>query len=367
MVSAPDAVERRPPDDEVLDASTLAQRQGVSLEAVELIRGNEVIDLHIEGNLVPRLMPYDQRKRHGKLPFGGRWFGHLDFPRIIEGGLTGAMWSITTNPLRRAARRWPVFLENLKNLEALIASTDGRFQVVRNHTEFLAARAAGAHACLLAIQGGNALDSAPDGPASIPGDVITRVTLVHLTTSNFGVTSSPLKVIGRNDGLTSHGKDMVRALEAKRILVDLAHINPEGFWDAVEVHDPSLPLVSTHTGVDGVKKHWRNLDDQQIKAIADSGGTIGIIFSQAFLKTRGGPTDGQMVVAHMQHVIDVVGDDFVSIGSDYDGAIVPPPELRDGSHYPKLVQRMLDRGWGPERIQKVLGQNALRVFQAVRP
>jgi membrane dipeptidase len=182
------------------------------------------------------------------------------------------------------------------------------------------------------------------------------------------VTSSPFKAAGlRRGGLTAAGKDHVRALDAERILVDLAHINPAGFWDAVEVHDRSLPLIATHTGVNGVRPYWRNLDDRQIKAIADSGGTIGIIFAQIFLKRRRGPKDAGMILDHMQHVIDVAGEDFVSIGSDYDGMIVPPPDLRCGSHYPRLVQKMLDRRWSDTRIRKVLGGNFLRVFEAVRP
>ena len=345
----------------------LARAQGVSLDAVELVRASELIDLHIEGILVPRLVPYDPLRRHGAAPFFGHWFGHLDMPRILEGGLTGAMWSITTNPFRSAESRWRVFLENLARLRALIDAAGARFRVVSNHAEYLAARKDGAHACLLAIQGGNALEAAPEGPASIPDDSIVRVTLVHLTSSGYGSTSSPLAIVGRRRGLRGEGRELVRALNERRILVDLAHINPAGFWDAVEVHDPSLPIVATHTGVDGKKKHWRNLDDRQIKAIADSGGTIGIIFAQTFLQTRGGPSDANMIVDHMQHVVDVVGEDFVSIGSDYDGMIVPPPELRNGAHYPRLVQRMLDRGWSHDRVIKILGTNFLRVLEAIRP
>ncbi len=349
------------------DDAELARRQGVSVEAVQLTRSAEVIDLHIEGYLVPRLMPYDPRERHDRWPFGGRWFGHLDFPRILEGGLTGAMWSITTNPARGPAGRWAAFLDNLARLRASIEATDGLFRVVRDAREYRAARAEGAHACLLAIQGGNALEAAPDGPASIPDDVITRVTLVHLTSSCYGVTSSPLRLGGGDRGLSPAGRDLVAALDARRVLVDLAHINPAGFWDAVAVHDRSLPLIATHTGVSGVKPHWRNLDDRQLRAIADSGGTVGIIYSQAFLAVRGGPRDVGMIVDHMQHVVDTVGEDFASIGSDYDGAIVPPPDLRCGSHYPRLVQHMLDRGWSTERIRKVLGGNALRVLSEIRP
>ena len=309
---------------------------------------------------------YALGERHGLGPTRGRFFGHVDFPRAIEGGLTGGMWSITTNPLRRPRGRWRVFLENLSALRRAIEG-DGRFRVVRTLSEYRAARASGARCCLLAIQGGNALQGAPEGPASIPDRAITRVTLVHLTSSHYGATSSPFAKLSRARGLTALGASMVEQLDEERILVDLAHIDPPGFWDAVRAHDRSLPLIATHTGVSGVTPHWRNLDDDQLKAIADTGGTIGIIFSQAFLKRRGGPRDGRMVVEHMKHVIRAVGDDFVSIGSDFDGAIVPPPDLRSALAYPALVQHLLDEGVAERSILKILGENALRVLGAIRP
>jgi membrane dipeptidase len=218
-----------------------------------------------------------------------------------------------------------------------------------------------------AIQGGNALEAAPELAASIPDDIITRVTLVHLTNSAFGTTSSPLALWRSGKGLTTKGREMVQSLNAQRILVDLAHINPEGFWDAVDVHDMSQPLIATHTGVDGVRPHWRNLDDKQLKAIAETGGTIGVIFALPFLKRRGGPSNLDMVLEHLEHIIAVCGEDHASIGSDYDGAIVPPRDCRDGLAYPRMTQRMLERGWSATRVEKVLRGNALRVLGAVRP
>ena len=74
-----------------------------------------------------------------------------------------------------------------------------------------------------------------------------------------------------------------------------------------------------------------------------------------------------MIVAHMQHVIDTVGEDFVSVGSDYDGAIVPPKGFASGDSYPRLAQAMLDRGWTAERVEKVLGGNFLRALALLRP
>jgi membrane dipeptidase len=340
---------------------------GVSREAFDLASSSEIFDLHIDTFIPPRLWGYDPLKRHGKGLFRGRFFGHLDLPRIAEGGLSGAMWSITTNPFRAPESRWRTFLRNLESLQALSANSSGKMAIARNYSEYKAVRANGAHACLPAIQGGNALEAAPLGALSIPDKLITRITLVHLTNSCYGVTSSPLARKRRDEGLAESGRELVEQLNEARIFVDLAHINPAGFWDANEVHDSSQPLIATHTGVVGVTPHWRNLDDKQIKAIAVTGGTVGVIFAAQFLGRPKGPKDGEMVVEHLSHIIDVAGEDHASIGSDYDGAITPPLGLRDGLGYPRLVQKMLDRNWSDERIRKLLGGNALRALRLLRP
>jgi membrane dipeptidase len=328
----------------------------LSNEALQIARDAEIVDLHLDTFIAMRLFGWDLTKRHDVGPLRGNFFGHVDLPRIQEGGLKGAMWSITTNPFRSAAGRWRTFSENLERLKTKIERTDG-LGIACTHSDYLAVRRSGAHACLLSVQGGNCFDAAP----SLPERLITRVTLVHLLDSAIGATSTPIPRWRAQTGLSEKGRALVQELDRLRIFVDLAHIHPDGFWEAVEVHDRGLPLIATHTGVSGATPHWRNLDDRQLRAIADSGGVAGIIFSANFLRPGG-------VLGHMQHVIDTVGEDFVAIGSDYDGAITPPRELRDGAAaYPTLIQQMLDRRWSIERIEKVLAKNFLRAFAALRP
>lgn len=345
--------------------SELAERLSVSEDAVRLTRDHEVIDLHLDTFIVVRLVGYELDKRHDGNFMRGVAFGHLDLPRASDAGLSGGMWSITTNPFRTAAGRWRTFQDNLVRMRGLIDDSAGQLAMVRNRAEYDAARTAGSHACLLSVQGGNCFDEGH--VREITDDAIVRVTVVHLTNSALGTASTPFSHLRRNKGLTEKGRELVEALDAQRIFVDLAHVHPDGFWDAVEIHDKSLPLIDTHTGVAGVTPHWRNLDDAQIKAIADSGGTIGIIYSRHFLDGKHGHKDGRMILEHMQHIIDVAGDDFVSIGSDYDGAIVPPKGLESGDSYPRLVQLMLDRGWDDVRIAKILGGNFLRALSMLRP
>ncbi len=355
-----------PPAIPVPDAESLAARLGCSVEAVRLTRSCELIDLHIDTFIPPRLWGYDILTRHRGGPLGRFFFGHLDLPRMFEGGMNGACWSITTNPLRGAKSRWRTFSKNLARLQSMIEGSQGIMVMARTEGEYREARRRGAHACFLSIQGGNALEAAPLGVASLPGRDIVRVTLVHLTDSVYGATSSPLGFFRRNKHLSTKGADFVRQLNSARIFVDLAHIHETAFWDAVEVHDKSQPLLATHTGVSGVVPHWRNLTDAQLKAIADTGGTVGIIFSGVFTRRPGAPSNADMLVDHMEHIRKVVGEDHVSIGSDYDGAISPPPDLAGGDMYPNLVERMLRRGWSEGAIAKALGDNFLRCLKHLR-
>jgi membrane dipeptidase len=348
------------------DPAGWARELGISREAVEVYLGCEAIDLHVDSFIWNRILRYDLRKRHGDGLLGARFLSMVDFPRVREARLAGAIWVITTNPLRSAATRPDAFVENVRRLQGIFESVPDDFQVVRNVREYKAAVAAGKHAAFLGIQGGNALDRDLDAIDLIPDDLIVRITLVHLSSSRIGVTSSPAAGARRGEGLSPFGRDFVRRLDEKRILVDLAHINREGFFDAIAVHDRSLPLIVTHTGVTGVTPHWRNLDDEQLRAIADSGGTIGVMYQSSFLGDAYLGGRSESVVRHLEHIVNVVGDDHASLGSDWDGAICPPRDLKSPLELPRLVEHMLRRSWTPERIQKILASNYLRVVEAIR-
>jgi membrane dipeptidase len=348
------------------DPSVWARELGISREAVELYVAGDVIDLHLDTFIWKRILGYDLLRRHGQGPTRGHFLSHVDLPRIREACLTGGTWVITTNPLRSAARRPAVFVENLRRLQGILESVPDEVAVVRNVREYRKAVASGRHAAFLGIQGGNALDRQLDDLDLIPDDLVLRVTIVHLSSSRIGVTSSPAARSRQGEGLSGFGRDFVARLDEKRILVDLAHINREGFWDAVAVHDPSLPLIVTHTGVNGVHKHWRNLDDDQLQAIADSGGVIGVMYQSSFLGESAFRGHSDAVVRHLAHIIETVGEDFAALGSDWDGAISPPRDLQSPLELPRLVEHMLRRRWSPERIHKVLGGNFLRCVEAIR-
>lgn len=348
------------------DPQGWADALGVSREAIDLYLESDVFDFHVDSFIWNRIFGYDLTERHDEGVFGARFYSQVDLPRIREAQITGACWVITTNPAKIAEERANAFVENVRTLRAILESVPDDVAVVRNAREYRAARAAGKHGAFIGMQGGNALDRDPAALDLIPDDLVLRITLVHLSSSSLGVTSSPAAGKRGPRGLTQAGRDYVRRLNHKKIFVDLAHISREGFFDALEVHDRSQPVLVTHTGVNGVFPHWRNLDDEQIKAVADLGGTIGIMFHGQFLDGKYMGGSAEAIVRHLEHVMKVAGDDFASLGSDWDGAICTPRDMPTCLELPKMVDLMLRRGWKGDAVKKVLGGNAIRVIESLR-
>ncbi len=347
---------------EQLDEPSLADHGRISADAAALHADADVIDLHVDSFIWRRVFGYDFRRRHTAFT-RGVMMSQFDLPRARDAGVNGATWVITTNPLGDARDREAKFFENLSELTTLLESPEAAARVVRTAAEYRAARAQGLHAAFVGVQGGNALAYSLDAIDRLSSGIILRVTILHLTSSRLGTTSSPL---GGKSGLTGYGKDFVRRLNAHKILVDLAHISPAGFWDAVAAHDPQVPFLVTHTGVSGVFPHWRNLDDTQLRAVANSGGTVGIMYHSEYL---GDPIfDGRLetLVRHLEHVSNVAGEDAVSLGSDWDGSIITPRDMPTVTELPRLTQALLDRKWSEARIRKALGLNFLRVVDSVR-
>ena len=346
-----------------IESRAWARAIDVSEEAVDLYRSCEVIDLHVDTPVPMRLVGYDPVKRHRVRLAGTPLMNQVDLPRIREACLGGAVWDIATNPLRRKENRPRIAAENLRRQEALFERFPNDFELVGSGVEYRRAREAGRTAIWLSIQGGQALDRDLRAIDEIRGNRLHRVTLVHLTPSRIGVPSNFSRRAA--EGLTNFGRDFVAALDERGIVVDLAHINRRGFFDAIDAHDRSIPLIVSHTGVQGVLPHWRNIDDEQIRAVADTGGTIGIIFHRSFISPRGVPCTAARIVDHIEHAIEIAGEDHVSLGSDFDGCIVLPLDLVDVTWLPRLVQSMLNRRWSEERIAKVLGTNYLRIVEAI--
>jgi membrane dipeptidase len=245
--------------------------------------------------------------------------------------------------------------EQIDALDEAIVRSRGALRKVRTAEEIVRCHEDGAISALLGIEGAHALEGSVDAL-----DTFARRGVRYLGLSHFSANEACYPAYGRgrrdDHGLTPFGRDVVERCEALGILVDLAHLNRRGFLE-VCLRARRPPIVS-HTGVTGAFSHWRNIDDEQLRAVADKGGVVGVIFCPRFVGGDGlGP-----VIRHIQHIIAVAGEDAPALGSDWDGFIVPTAPLADPTGLPLLVEGLLREGLTEGAIGKILRRNVLRVL-----
>jgi membrane dipeptidase len=315
------------------------------------------LDLHAD---TPKLMDhlgYDLAKRHSPLPQKAGYFGHVDLPRMREGGLGAQFFGMWTFPIPRAGCAQSIHSQ-LDALDAACAANPTEVVRCASRAEVDAARAGGRIAALSGIEGAQALEGRLENVETFARRGVRYLGLAHFSAND---TCKPAMGVGKDDtqGLSAFGREVVLEMDRTGMILDLAHINRKGYYEALALHR-GVPIVS-HTGVAGVKEHWRNIDDDQLRAIADRGGVIGVIFAPRYL----GADDIGAVCDHLQHIVNVVGEDTPALGSDYDGAVRPPVGLEDVSCLPSLTAALLDRGMSRAAVKKLLGENALRVLADV--
>jgi membrane dipeptidase len=299
---------------------------------------------------------YDLAARHERvMPRRANMLGHVDLPRLRDGGMAAQFFSYWTLPHLRTSDARAVSVQ-IDALDAAIAKHGSEIQWAKTGADVRAAKAAGRIAALGGIEGGQALDGKLEAVELFARRGVRYLGLLHLWPNALGESSRQPK---RTAGLTDFGRDVLRECERCGVIVDLAHVNRRGYFDAIEL--AKHPMFVSHTGVSGVHAMWRNIDDEQLRALADNGGCAGVIFARQYL----GGASLDAVVDHVQHMIDVAGEDLPALGSDFDGFVVPPEGLEDIAAMPNLTVALSRRGIPPRVLEKILGGNVMRVLDAV--
>jgi len=317
------------------------------------------IDLHADPLLWSRFFGYDLNKRHRPLP-GLSLFGHVDVPRMIDGHMGAQFLGLVSLPAldRDCADACE---RQIDALDRAIEQSEGKLRLARTAEDVETAARDGVLGALLGIEGAHALDGSVDRLDAFARRGVRYLGLLHFSANDCG---APAFGVGADErvGLTQFGRNVVARCEELGVIVDLAHINRRGFMEACEM-STRAPIVS-HTGVAGVRPLWRNIDDEQLRAVADRGGVAGVIFIPFFL---GGSTL-DAVASHIEHIVRVAGEDAPALGSDWDGFAKPVHGLEDASKLPLLTDRLLERGvMSRSAIAKLLRHNALRVLREVPP
>jgi membrane dipeptidase len=231
--------------------------------------------------------------------------------------------------------------------------------LARNAAEIRAARAAGRVALFLGVEGSYAIDDDVEAGVDRLAEAGVRF-LGPLWERDSGAGTS-CRTRERDDhGLTDAGRALVAACNRRGILLDVSHASKKTFWDMVEAS--ATPIFSSHSGAAGVHPHPRNLDDDQVRAVARHGGIVGVIFVSPYLGGTFCTID--RIADHVEHLVKIGGEDCVALGSDFDGFMPLPRGIRDAADLPRLTEVLWRRGWREPALRKLLGENALRYFEA---
>ncbi len=163
-------------------------------------------------------------------------------------------------------------------------------------------------------------------------------------------------------GLSLKGRETLKKMARLGILLDLAHISIPSYYQALELYPK--PVLVTHANARSLCPHWRNLDDAQLKALAQKGGVVGVTQVSDFVKEDGNATVGDML-DHIAYIADLIGVECVGLGSDFDGA--DDMVLGDVGQYARMPDLLAGKGFLPHEIEMILGGNAIRVITAVLP
>jgi len=291
----------------------------------------------------------------------------LDLPRMREHGPSLQFFTLYT-PGRHTGMEATAYADRLLALwEGLVEQGDGRLGWARGADDLGALDPAGLTGLL-----------SMEGASPLRGEIAELERYHARGLRSLGLTHNPRNEAGdgcgvpakERRGLTAFGRDLVPACAELGILLDVAHLAQEGFadlMDALASVPGAPPVVSTHTGCQALTPQVRNLTDEQLGALAATGGLAGITLYPAHIRIEGLPDTLDNAVEHALHVAEVCGIDHVAVGADLDG--FEPPGLPDGADTPlcygMFAERLAGRGLSPGDVAKVMGGNALRVLGSV--
>jgi len=282
----------------------------------------------------------------------------VDLPRAREGGVKALVFVsyVLPSPLKR-------YDEKTKRMVAafrrFLARHEGRIEQAFAADDVARINAGGKIAAILAVEGGHALGGRLAMLEWLREAGAVYLTLTHFVNNDLSASATHP---GRDYGLTPRGREALREMERLGILADLSHSSRRAKRDAFRL--ARAPLICSHTGL---RRFWgaaRATGDDEVRAVAATGGLVGLLLSPVFLagRTRAGV---EAIVANVDHICSLVGADHVCIGSDFDSGLPPPDGMRDLRDYPEITVALVRRGYDEETIAKIWSGNFFRVLRAV--
>ena len=321
---------------------------------------------------------------------------HTDIPRLRQGGVGAQFWAAYVSP-STAKDRTAVTktLEQIDVIHRLVRQYPDTFEMAHTADDIIRIRKQGKIASLIGVEGGHSIDNSLGVLRTYHALGVRYLTLTHTDNTDWAdsATDTP-----RHKGLTTFGEQVVQEMNRLGMLVDISHVSADTMRHALRVS--RAPVIASHSSAHAIAPHPRNVPDDVLKLVAKNGGVVMVNFYSGFIVPEGArairdmakayrelkaryadekqftaawetwqrehpvPTgDVHLVVDHIEHIIKVAGVDHVGLGSDFDGINVAPKQLEDVSHFPHITQVLLDRGYKPADVHKVLGDNILRALR----
>lgn len=282
-------------------------------------------------------------------------YNHTDIPRLRDGGVDIQVFAVYNN------NNSPYFkaLEMIDAFDYEMIVNDDKIQQARTAQEAIQIHEQGKIAAVIAIEGGHQIEGDTTKLRDFYDAGARYMTITWNNSTNWAISAQDSR--SGTQGLSDYGRDIIRKMDELGMIIDVSHTGIKTIEDILDV--TQNPIIASHSGVRAINNHYRNLYDEQIVAIANSGGVIGVVFYPYFL--TGGSASISDVVEHINYIVDLVGVEHVAIGSDFDGIGVTPSGLKDVSDFPALTEALLLEGYTIDEVDKIMGKNFLRVFKQV--
>lgn len=328
---------------------------------LQLHKRATVVDAHIDTLLDIMVPPARPMKFPTPRNFAERSDkGHVDLPRLSESGVDLQVFAAYIQPeykIERAlhrvmqlADRFYQMLDARKDKMALFTKVSDVYEAER--TEKIAA--------MLSIEGGEAVEADLGILRMLHKLGVRAITLTWNERNQIADGAAEGRTKG---GLTNFGVELVGEMNKLGMVVDVSHLSDTGFFDVIQT--TKSPIVASHSNCRALCNHRRNLTDEMIKLLADNGGVMGMNFAPAFVDEKKDNASLERVLDHVDHIVKVVGADYVGLGSDFDGIESTPKGLEEVTKMPYFTEGLMKRGYKEDDIVKILGGNFLRVFKKV--
>jgi membrane dipeptidase len=286
---------------------------------------------------------------------------HTDIPRLREGGVDAQIFSIWVSPTTYAsAVYFSTAMKFIDSIKAQSARNTKDMGFVTQSDSLTAQVAQKKIAGILVVEGGHCLEEKVENLLAFYRAGVRVMTITWNNSTSWAVSAQDSRA--DNVGLNDFGKQVIRTMDSLGMIIDISHVGRKTVDDILATS--KNPIIASHSGVYALRNHYRNLTDTQIKAVAQRGGVIGVVFYPTFLVSSG-TARLENVLQHIDYIKNLVGVDYVALGSDFDGIETTPIGLEDVTKFPAITEGLLQRGYSREDVRKILGENFMRVFRAV--